>query len=152
MDPLTLLRDFVTQGHADQVQLVGDRVDYGGRYSFPKAVRTSYKSEQGKKDFYDLESLLFFVRHLVGSSTKYMEYYKAAKQSNLTPVSFLDRKVRRRRRPAGRAVAPAGLPSGSRHCRRNSAAWRGPRASRSAHPGPAFCPACLPIRRTWRST
>lgn len=95
MDPLTLLREFVVSGHADQVVLNGDRVDFGGRYSFARSIPTSYKSQQGKEDFYKLESLLYFVKNFLttAAAPKYTDYFKSAKQLNLEPVSFLDRKV-----------------------------------------------------------
>lgn len=105
MDPLSLLRSYVTDGHADQVVLAGERVDFGGRYSFPRATPTSYKSNQGKEGFYDLESLVAFVRHITTGS-KYREYLQTAKSAKLMAVSVLDRKVRwgwgrARREPRG---------------------------------------------------
>ena len=37
MDPLTLLREFLSTGRLDEeVVLVGDRVDFGGKFSFNK--------------------------------------------------------------------------------------------------------------------
>ncbi|GAB4817648.1 hypothetical protein N2152v2_004694 [Parachlorella kessleri] len=92
MDPLTVLRDFVSGGTADQVVMSGDRVDFGSRYSFPGSLRTLYKSEGGKKDFYDLGSLVFFVKNFLVNKTKYTDYFRAAKAANVMAVSFLDRK------------------------------------------------------------
>ena len=47
MDPLTLLREFLSTGRLDEeVVLVGDRVDFGGKFSFNKNVATGYKSQQ----------------------------------------------------------------------------------------------------------
>ena len=93
MDPLAVLRDFVSGGTADQVVMSGNRVDFGSRYSFAGSLRTLYKSEAGKKDFYDLGSLVFFVKNFLVQKTKYADYYKAAKAANVMAVSFLDRKV-----------------------------------------------------------
>lgn len=130
-DPLSLLREFVSGGRIEEVALAGDRVDFGGRFSFSKNVATGYKSQQvracacicvcirqlhrwpggmdasrapchsplparrshssppyqlpicpstrqptikqGKGNFYDLETLLFFAQHL---DAKFTEYFK----------------------------------------------------------------------------
>lgn len=93
MDPLTLLRDFVTLGKVEEISVSGERIDFGGRYSFGKSVSTSYKSQQGKEGFYDLESLVFFVRNTVSGGVKFGDYFKNARQAGLMPISALDRKV-----------------------------------------------------------
>ena len=41
MDPLTVLREFVIANDLESVVEVGDRFQFGDRYSFPK-VRSSY--------------------------------------------------------------------------------------------------------------
>jgi hypothetical protein len=46
MDPLSLLREYVTAGRVDEITQAGDRVDFGGRFSFSKNVATGYKSQQ----------------------------------------------------------------------------------------------------------
>lgn len=43
MDPLTVLREFVIANDLESVVEVGDRFQFGDRYSFPK-VRSSYVS------------------------------------------------------------------------------------------------------------
>ena len=101
MDPLSLLREHVSSSRIDQVVLAGDRIDFGGRYSFPKAAPTSYKSQQSKGDFYDLESLLFFAQSL-GPTFKFTDYFKKARKAGLTQVTYLDRTVSERWE-AGRA-------------------------------------------------
>ena len=45
-DPLSLLREFVSSGKIDEVVLSGDRVDFGGKFTFSKNVATGYKSQQ----------------------------------------------------------------------------------------------------------
>jgi hypothetical protein len=45
-DPLSLLREFVSNGKIDEVVQSGDRVDFGGKFSFSKGVPTGYKSQQ----------------------------------------------------------------------------------------------------------
>ena len=45
-DPLSLLREFVSSGRIGEVALAGDRVDFGGKFSFPKNAATGYKSQQ----------------------------------------------------------------------------------------------------------
>lgn len=128
-DPLMLLREYVSGGRIEEVVLTGDRVDFGGKFSFSKDVSTGYKSGQvragrlramagaappppplsqpplsqpltrrrrasplqGKGDFYDLETLLFFAKKL---TTKFTDYFKAARETGKPPVTFVDRKVR----------------------------------------------------------
>lgn len=45
-DPLSLLREYVSGGKMEEVALAGDRVYFGGKFSFPKAALTGYKSKQ----------------------------------------------------------------------------------------------------------
>ena len=93
MDPLSALKEFVAGGQLDQVVESGSQIDFGGRYSYDKAAATAYKSQQGKGDFYDLQTVLFFARSLVGPNFNFMEYFKAAKEKGLPPVKLLDNKV-----------------------------------------------------------
>ena len=45
-DPLSLLREFVSTGRIEEVVLSGDKVDFGGRFTFSKNAATGYKSQQ----------------------------------------------------------------------------------------------------------
>ncbi|EFN59429.1 hypothetical protein CHLNCDRAFT_56751 [Chlorella variabilis] len=87
-DPLSLLREFVSTGKVHEVVLAGDRVDFGGKFSFSKNVATGYKSQQGKGKLYDLETLLFFSKHI---NEKFTEYFKKAGKEIGKQVTFLDR-------------------------------------------------------------
>jgi hypothetical protein len=156
-DPLSLLREFVSSGKIDEVVLSGDRVDFGGKFTFSKNVATGYKSQQvrgqahigahtrsedsrqqrapqrgtgwqarrpppfaanppparaslparlqGKGNFYDLETLLFFAKHV---DVKFAEYFKKASKEFGAgkQVTFVDRKVG----VPGGLGAMAGLP------------------------------------------
>ncbi|PSC73571.1 parafibromin-like isoform X2 [Micractinium conductrix] len=90
-DPLSLLREYVSGGKMEEVALAGDRVDFGGKFSFPKAALTGYKSKQGTGDFYTLETLLYFARHL---DVKFGEYFKKAQREmgQGKAVTFTDRR------------------------------------------------------------
>ena len=46
---------------------------------------------QGKGQFYDLETLLFFARHI---NSKFSEYFKKANKEIGKAVTFVDRRVR----------------------------------------------------------
>lgn len=48
-DPLSLLREYVSTGRIEEVVLTGDRVDFGGKFSFNKTVPTGYKSQQVRR-------------------------------------------------------------------------------------------------------
>lgn len=88
-DPLSLLREYVSTGRIEEVVLTGDRVDFGGKFSFNKTVPTGYKSQQGKGNFYDLETLLFFAKHV---DAKFTDYFKKAGKEIGKAVTFVDRK------------------------------------------------------------
>lgn len=62
MDPLTALREYTRAGRLHEVEVKGDRVQFGDALSFPKAAKTGYVSKQGKGEVYDLESLVLFAR------------------------------------------------------------------------------------------
>lgn len=89
MDPLSVLRTFVINDELDQVVESGSSLNFGGRFSFENTVPTAYRSGQGKGEFYDLHSVLFYVKNL---GINYGEYIKAAKDKGLMQVKLLDRK------------------------------------------------------------
>lgn len=45
-DPLSLLREYVSGNKIDEVVVNGDRVDFGGKFTFSKNTPTGYKSQQ----------------------------------------------------------------------------------------------------------
>jgi parafibromin len=89
MDPLSVLRTFITNNELDQVVESGSSINFGGRFSFENAVPTAYRSGQGKGEFYDLQTLLFYVKNM---ERNYGDYLKAAKDKGLAQVKLLDRK------------------------------------------------------------
>lgn len=92
MDPLSLLREFVSQGRLREVTTSGDRVHFGDRFSFLRDARTAYKSRAKDGAFYDLGTLLFFAQSL-GPSFKFADYFKKAREAGVGQVTFVDRKV-----------------------------------------------------------
>ena len=91
MDPLTLLRDYIKGGRLSEVTIADDRVRFGDAFSYPKSSKSSYRSKQGKGDFYELESLLFYARHI--GSSKFREYLRHAQTAKVAPVAFVDTRV-----------------------------------------------------------
>ncbi|KAK2077895.1 hypothetical protein QBZ16_003763 [Prototheca wickerhamii] len=91
MDPLSLLREFVSQGRLREVTTSGDRVHFGDRFSFLRDARTAYKSRAKDGAFYDLGTLLFFAQSL-GPSFKFADYFKKAREAGVGQVTFVDRK------------------------------------------------------------
>lgn len=73
----------------DQVVESGSSINFGGRYSFENTAPTAYRSGQGKGDFYDLQTVLFYVKN---QDRNYGDYLKAAKDKGLMQVKLLDRK------------------------------------------------------------
>lgn len=90
MDPLSLLREFITTGQFGQVTIDEDgTVDFGGRFTFDKNAPTAYKSDQGKGEYYDIESIVFFVQKDYAS--KFREYYNEVKKLGIKQVTFVDK-------------------------------------------------------------
>lgn len=164
-DPLSLLREYVSSNKIDEVVVNGDRVDFGGKFTFSKNTPTGYKSQQvrstnectafrgrwcpcgtqghrfaasadccrcwshlraiscqpiaslpyspllqGKGNFYDLGTLLFFARNI---NVKFTEYFKKAREEAGAAVTFVDRKVGPLAAVVGRAgcaALPGSLP------------------------------------------
>lgn len=92
MDPLRLLREYVSGGRLEEVTTVGDRVHFGTRFALPRSARTAYKSQAKDGAFYDLGALLFYARNL-GPTFKYADYFKKAREAGVGQVTFIDRKV-----------------------------------------------------------
>ena len=66
------------------------------------------RTAQGKGQFYDLETLLFFARHI---NSKFTEYFKKANKEIGKAVTFVDRRVR-----SAPAAAEACCRIGARAC------------------------------------
>ena len=90
MDPLSVLRQFVTEAKLQQVVTDGDRINFGEAYSFPKHVYTAFRANRGTGDHCALEQLLVFIQH-IGAGPG--EYIKRCQQLGLQPVLVIDRKV-----------------------------------------------------------
>jgi parafibromin len=73
----------------DQVVESGSSITFGGRFTFENTAPTAYRSGQGKGDFYDLQTVLFYVKN---QDRNYGDYLKAAKDKGLMQVKLLDRK------------------------------------------------------------
>lgn len=92
MDPLSLLREYVSGGKLKEVTTTGDRISFGDRFSFLRDARTAYKSRSKDGTFYDLGTLLFFAQNL-GPDFKFADYFKKAREAGVGQVTFIDRKV-----------------------------------------------------------
>ena len=88
MDPLGVLRDYTVRGALGVVETDGELIRFADRYAFSRTVPTGYKGRQGT--LYDLDTLVFFAKHL---SDKYVDYMKASREAKLEHISFLDRQV-----------------------------------------------------------
>ncbi len=91
MDPLSVLRDFIVSKQLDKVVVEGDRVHFGDQYSFSKTAFTTFKSNRGTGDFYQLEVVLFFYQY---GGANAAEYVRRCTQQGVALVAVPDRKVR----------------------------------------------------------
>ncbi len=73
----------------DQVVESGSTINFGGRFSFENSAPTAYRSSQGKGEFYDLQSVLFYLKN---QGLNYGDYLKATKEKGVLQVKLLDRK------------------------------------------------------------
>ena len=87
MDPLTLLRDFNLKNQLSEVKVVGDQVQFGSQYVFPKTSFTAFKSLR------DYETLEVVLHVLQTRALNQPEYLKAAEAQGLGRLSFVDRKA-----------------------------------------------------------
>ena len=91
MDPLSLLRTFTINNELDHVVESGSEIEFGNRYSFDKTALTTYKSSQGKGDFYDLQSVLFFIKNV---DLPLKDYFTGTRNAGVAQIKQLDKKVR----------------------------------------------------------
>ena len=68
--------------------------DFGsGQSVYPATYLTPYKSQEGKGDFYSLDTVVFFAKKL-GPGFRFGEYVRAAKEYGVDTIKLIDRKVR----------------------------------------------------------
>lgn len=91
MDPLSVLREYAMGGKLDQVSITDTDVVFGDAYTFPRGARTAYKSNKGQAEYYQLETLVFYMQNVNVPVANYITNARAAGMKN---VLFLDRKVR----------------------------------------------------------
>mmetsp|Transcript_22701 Transcript_22701/g.31670 ORF Transcript_22701/g.31670 Transcript_22701/m.31670 type:complete len:460 (-) Transcript_22701:345-1724(-) len=89
MDPLRCLRDAVIQNQLDSVLVDGEFIQFGDRFTFPRNVATSYKSQRGKGAFYSLDALVHFVKN---KDLEIGSYLGMQDDSQRQLISFIDRK------------------------------------------------------------
>lgn len=89
MDTISILREYTVNGTLDQIDEKDSQINFGENYSFDKSVSTGYKSNEGKDDFYDLETLVYFAKSL-GPNYNYKDYYLAAKQKGIKQIKLID--------------------------------------------------------------
>ena len=92
MDPLSLLRTFAMSNQLDLVVEMDEMINFGDSHSFDMKDLTAYKSDHGKGAFYDLQSVLYFLKEIKNHS--FTDYFKAAKDAGLMQVKLLDYRVR----------------------------------------------------------
>lgn len=88
MDPLIVLRDYVSNRQLESVVVEGDRINFGDQYSFSKAQPTSFQSSKG--ELLPLDVVLFFIQHISAGSTTYVQRCSA---QGVPSVVIQDRKV-----------------------------------------------------------
>ena len=88
MDPLSLLRDFNLNQQLQDVQVLGEQVNFGTSYVFPKSSFTAFR---GQKDYCTLEVVLHVLQT---RSLSQPEYIRAAAAAKLNTLAYIDRKVR----------------------------------------------------------
>lgn len=87
MDPLVVLREYVSNKMLDKVVVDGDRINFGDQYSFSKAQPTPFRS-QG--ELLPLITVLIFIRHITDGPAQYVQKCTA---NGVRPVYVQDRKV-----------------------------------------------------------
>ncbi len=91
MDPLSVLREYAMGGKLDQVAITDTDVVFGDAFTFPRGTKTAYKSNKGQGEYYQLETLVFYMQNV---NVPVVNYITNARSSGMKNVQFLDRKVR----------------------------------------------------------
>lgn len=95
MEALGAIRENVLSNTLENVDQTPDghyRLGSGGSV-YPASFLLPYKSQEGKGDFYRLDTVLFFATKL-GPRFKFGEYVRAAKEAGVESIKLVDRKVR----------------------------------------------------------
>ncbi|TRY63174.1 hypothetical protein TCAL_00483 [Tigriopus californicus] len=78
-DPLTLLRQYHTSGRTEEILEADSHIIFGD-LAWPKDVRTNFKiygsESDGKRDYYTLECLLYFLKNIKRSHPDYVKQAK----------------------------------------------------------------------------
>lgn len=92
MDVLGAVRDSVLSETVGNVERTSDGQFCLGGSAYPSSFLVPYKSQEGKGDFYTLDTVLFFAGKL-GKGFKFGEYMRAAKEAGVETIKLVDRKV-----------------------------------------------------------
>ena len=88
MDPLSLVRDFNVDKNSSKIRLIGEQVDFDGKYLFPKSCPTAFKAG-------NVYCTLEVVLNVLNTRTlSQPEYLKQCAASKFYSLPFADRKVR----------------------------------------------------------
>lgn len=93
-DPLVLLREYMIGKRIGEIELSEAQIVFGDAQTFPKDVRTSYKSQRGTQDFYTLNTLLFFCKSYADDPQKRPgAYIREARDAAQAAVNIVDSTV-----------------------------------------------------------
>lgn len=93
MDVLGAVRESVLSNSVESVEKLDNGQYYGVAGSvYPSSFLVPYKSQEGKGDFYTLDTVLFFAGKLAKGFT-FGEYMRAAKEAGVETIKLVDRKV-----------------------------------------------------------
>jgi len=92
MDVLGAVRESVLSETVGNVERTSDGQYCLGGSAYPSSFLIPYKSQEGKGDFYTLDTVLFFAGKL-GNGFKFGEYIRAAKEAGIETIKLVDRKV-----------------------------------------------------------
>ena len=93
-DPLVLLREYMIGKRIGDIELSDAQIVFGDAQTFPKDVRTSYKSQRGTQDFYTLSTLLFFCKSYADDPQKRPgAYIREARDAAQAAVNIVDSTV-----------------------------------------------------------
>ena len=93
MEALSTVKQWFLDGRLEEVEQRDGVYDFGGEHSYPKDALIPYKSQEGKGEFYSLDTLVFFAKRL-GPGFKFGEYIRAGKEHGVDTIKLIDRKVR----------------------------------------------------------
>jgi hypothetical protein len=93
MDPLSVFREFVQQGHLNQVEVDAKegKVRFADKYSFPASAATAFRREGASGQYYPLAVVVEFYKWIVAGAD-IPEYIRKFPSKELQ-VNVLDREV-----------------------------------------------------------